>query len=182
MLGAAWNREPFGHNPRMGTTQRAPHVLLTADALHALEHQARIEGTGLNHRDLVGCWQLDQVWAKGNSSANALSSSLLRSLGAQLELSTAQDSAELTISNAVNLGALQLRFVGDARLIGRRPLLQFRFSSLELNLAGRTLLRRPLPPMPPKRLPFFALIKRDSSGWLAARGRGGGLALWQLRR
>jgi hypothetical protein len=28
-------------------------------------------------------------------------------------------------------------------------------------------------------MPFFALIARDSNGWLAARGRGGGLALWQ---
>jgi len=32
----------------------------------------------------------------------------------------------------------------------------------------------------PKRMPFFALIARDPSGWLAARGRGGGLALWDL--
>jgi hypothetical protein len=61
-----------------------------------------------------------------------------------------------------------------------RPLLVFRFELLELQLAGRTLLRRPLPAPEPQRLPFFALIARDSSGWLAARGRGGGLALWRL--
>jgi hypothetical protein len=56
----------------------------------------------------------------------------------------------------------------------------FRFEVLELQLAGRTLLRRPLPAPEARRLPFFALIARDSSGWLAARGRGGGLALWRL--
>jgi hypothetical protein len=30
-------------------------------------------------------------------------------------------------------------------------------------------------------MPFFALIARNSNGWLAARGRGGGLALWILK-
>jgi hypothetical protein len=31
-------------------------------------------------------------------------------------------------------------------------------------------------------MPFFALIaaERTGEGWLAARGRGGGLALWRL--
>ena len=86
----------------------------------------------------------------------------------------------LTIANAVNLGALTLRFDGKAKLIGKRPLLQFSFSSLQLSLGSTVLLRRELPPVATQRLPFFALIGRDGSGWLAARGRGGGLALWGL--
>ena len=44
----------------------------------------------------------------------------------------------------------------------------------------RLLLQRPLPVPVPRRMPFFALIHRDPAGWLAARGRGGGLALWRL--
>jgi hypothetical protein len=80
----------------------------------------------------------------------------------------------------VNLGPLELRFRGTGRLVGRRPLLQFSFQELQLSLGGLVLLRRTLPELPPQRLPFFALIARDPSGWLAARGRGGGLALWRL--
>lgn len=148
--------------------------------LLTLEALARRQGTGLSGIDLLGCWQLQQVWAKGNSSASALSSALLRSLGARLELSTSDAPDQLSISNAINLGALQLRFSGQARLIGKRPLLQFSFNNLSLSIAGHCLLQRSLPSVPSSRLPFFALICRDPTGWLAARGRGGGLALWQL--
>ena len=181
MLDAASNGLPLSDNPRMGTTGGSAHVLPSGEQLLALERQARTQGTDLTQADLVGCWWFHQVWPKGSGTANALTSGLLRSLGARLELSTGQDGVALEISNAINLGALLLRFDGAARLIGRRPLLQFSFSRLEFSLAGRTLLRQTLPPIAPKRLPFFALIKRDASGWLAARGRGGGLALWQLR-
>ena len=86
----------------------------------------------------------------------------------------------LALSNAVTLGPLELRFSGVGRLVGSRPLLQFSFQELQLSLGGRVVLRRVLPEPAPQRLPFFALIARDPSGWLAARGRGGGLALWRL--
>ena len=76
--------------------------------------------------------------------------------------------------------SLELRFRGVGRLLGSRPLLQFSFQELQLSLGGRVLLHRALPEPAPQRLPFFALIARDPSGWLAARGRGGGLALWRL--
>jgi hypothetical protein len=84
------------------------------------------------------------------------------------------------LCNAVNLGALELRFEGPGRLQGSRPLLLFSFERVELRLGDRLLLQRPLPVPAPRRMPFFALIHRDPAGWLAARGRGGGLALWRL--
>jgi hypothetical protein len=82
----------------------------------------------------------------------------------------------------VRIGGLELRFRGWGRLAGRRPLLQFGFDQLELRLGGRRLLRRPLPPVDPRRQPFFALIASgtdDPGRWLLARGRGGGLACWR---
>lgn len=86
----------------------------------------------------------------------------------------------------MRLGPLELRFCGEARLQGRRPLLLFRFLRLQLRLGARPLIDRPLPAaapfssLPVAGLPFFALIAADPEGmWLAARGRGGGLALWQ---
>jgi hypothetical protein len=143
-----------------------------------LEAAARRAGTGLDAAALQGCWRLELVWPKGSRHASAFSGWLLRGLAARLEIAASADG--LLLSNAVNLGTLELRFRGRGLLQGRRPLLMFSFDRLELRLAGRLLLQRELPAPPERRQPFFALIHRDPSGWLAARGRGGGLALWRL--
>jgi hypothetical protein len=157
-----------------------------ADQLLALERRARSGGTALTAAALRGCWQLETVWPRGSRRAAPFSGWLLRGLSARLQIDcrsasdSARDSDVLQLSNAVNLGALELRFCGRGHLQGKRPLLQFSFDQLQLTLAGRVLLSRALPAPVPQRLPFFALIHRDPSGWLAARGRGGGLALWRL--
>ncbi|MEB3235609.1 MAG: hypothetical protein VKM98_09295 [Cyanobacteriota bacterium] len=142
------------------------------------ELQARQQGTGLQASDLVGCWRLHQTWGKGQRQSSAAASLLLRGLGARLELDL-QDGA-LQIRNAVQLGVLELRFSGGAELSGHRPLLLFWFERLELGLGKHVLWARPIAKPERRRLPFFALIARDPQGWLAARGRGGGLALWTL--
>lgn len=148
--------------------------------LRAKERLARQTSSGIRAADLEGCWLLDQVWPQRSDRPAKFSNALLRGLGARLEISPHDLGEELALGNAVRLGALELRFQGRGRLVGSRPLLQFQFDALELSLAGRTLLRRSLPPPQPRRLPFFALIARGPEGWLAARGRGGGLALWRL--
>lgn len=146
--------------------------------LLTLEQKVRRTGTGVTAGDLVGRWQLQQVWPKNAQQPSCLNSRLLRALDARLEISGGHD--RLQLSNVVTIGLFELQFLGQAELLGRRPLLQFHFSHLKLTLAGRTLLQRPLSRPTPGRMPFFALIHRDRAGWLAARGRGGGLALWQL--
>lgn len=152
--------------------------LPTGAELLSLERRARRGGSGLVAADLVGDWRLDQVWPKGRERPASFSAALLRGLGARLEIQP--DGEVLALSNVVRLGALELCFRGPGRLEGARPLLEFRFETLTLNLAGRTVLRRSLPAPQQKRVPFFALIARSPQGWLAARGRGGGLALWRL--
>jgi len=148
--------------------------------LLAVELAARRNGTGVEPIALLGVWRLDQVWPKGGAVPSAFSGVLLRGMGARLEISAPDAGSEaLQLCNAVNLGALELRFSGSGHLRGRRPLLEFSFERLELRLAGRLVLQRALPQPQPRRLPFFALIARDPAGWLAARGRGGGLALWR---
>jgi hypothetical protein len=149
-----------------------------AERLLALEQQVRSTGTGLVCTDLIGCWQLELVWPKGSQRASVFSGWLLRGLSARLEIQGGSE--RLLLSNAVNLGPIELRFRGPGCLQGKRPLLQFSFDQLQINVAGRCVLQRALPTPPAARMPFFALIHRESTGWLAARGRGGGLALWRL--
>jgi hypothetical protein len=151
---------------------------VSARELLQLEQQARRSGSGVEADALQGCWQLELVWPKGQQRASAFSGWLLRGLSARLEIGT--DPEDLLLSNAVNLGAVELRFRGRGRLEGKRPLLLFSFEQLQLSLGGWRLVERTLPAPAPQRMPFFALIHRDPSGWLAARGRGGGLALWRL--
>jgi hypothetical protein len=151
---------------------------VSARELLQLEQQARRSGSGVEADALQGCWQLQLVWPKGQQRASAFSGWLLRGLSARLEIGT--DPEGLLLSNAVNLGAVELRFRGRGRLEGKRPLLLFSFEQLQLSLGGWRLVERTLPAPAPQRMPFFALIHRDPSGWLAARGRGGGLALWRL--
>lgn len=151
-------------------------------ALLELEDFSRREGSGLQVVDLIGRWRLDQVWGKGSSRPSSFSAALLRGLAARLEIAQGTTADHLRLGNAVNLGALELRFEGEGKLQGRRPLLMFWFERLQLRLGGRVLLERPLARPKEKRLPFFALIaaERTGEGWMAARGRGGGLALWRL--
>lgn len=155
------------------------HATTQAAELLALEAIARRHGSGLAAADLQGVWQLQQIWPKGSSEPSAAAGLLLRTLAARLAI-TASESG-WRISNAVNLGPLELCFHGSAELQGSRPLLLFWFERVELRLGSQQLFQRSLVQPPRQRLPFFALIARDPSGWLAARGRGGGLALWQLQ-
>ena len=149
-------------------------------ALLDLEKKARRSGSGLTASDLVGCWQLNTIWPKGQTEANALNGWLLRSLGACLDIS-GESADGLQLRNAVSLSGLTLQFTGPGELNGRQPLLKFRFEQVELLLGRFTLLKRALPAPENGREPFFALINRSQEGWMAARGRGGGLAFWTLR-
>lgn len=162
----------------MQTTTPASADVPTGAELLELERGVRRGGTGLVAPDLAGTWLLDQVWPRGCDRPASFSAALLRGLRARLEIR--QEQGALALCNAVALGPLELRFRGPGRLEGSRPLLAFHFESVELTLAGRSLLCRALPVPALGRMPFFALIARAPEGWLAARGRGGGLALWRL--
>ena len=153
--------------------------LPSSDDLLALERQSRHSGSDITTTSLVGTWRLRATWSRDGTPAPAASSALLRSLGACLFLDGEETEGVLRIANQVNLGSLRLRFDGEAELKGRRPLLMFSFRSVRLSLGPLTLLERSLPQPKAKRMPFFGLIGLDQQrGWLSARGRGGGLALW----
>ena len=168
-----------------------PHqsLLPDAEALLELERRCRYRGTGLDAERIFGPWQLLQTWSKGQNEPAAASSWLLRALAAQLRIEAGPSPGQLRLINRVSLGALSLEFSGQALLKGRRPLLVFWFERLQVQLGSFNLLDRSLAQPEPAKRPFFALIGRgpgaDGEGvaarqWLAARGRGGGLALWCL--
>jgi len=168
-----------------------PHQSLLPDAgaLLELERRCRSSGTGMDAEQLLGPWQLVQTWPKGQNEPAAASSWLLRTLAAQLRIEAGPSPDQLRLINRVSLGALSLQFSGQALLKGRRPLLVFWFERLQVQLGSFNLIDRSLAQPVPAKRPFFALIGRGPGAngegladrqWLAARGRGGGLALWCL--
>lgn len=91
------------------------------------------------------------------------------------------------ITNQVSLGSLVFRLTGPARYIGKKNLLAFDFTQMQLSIFGRSLFQRPFrsgktgdisfAESPIAKLPFFAFFLVTAE-FIAARGRGGGLALW----
>eukprot|EP00808_Paulinella_micropora_P014816 g3461.t1 len=153
----------------------------TGPELLSREAAVRTRGTGLTIADCLGNWQLQEVWPKQGAQPNSFSSLLLRAVGARLEIQPGQGAMPFAVSNAVNLGALEMRFTGEGFFRGKRPLLMFYFSKLDIKFFGRVLVTRNIDKPSEQKMPFFALIARGKN-WLAARGRGGGLAMWKLDR
>ena len=157
--------------------------LPSLEELKELEKTARIDGSGIEYKSLIGLWKFNSVWKQGSDSEDSISSTLLQVLSASLELKKDIQNSEIeqfTIANSIQFGLISLRFSGLANLERKQPLLPFCFDSIQIKLASITLLKRSLPKTEKKKRPFFALIAIDSDGrWLSARGKGGGLALWK---
>ena len=99
-----------------------------------------------------------------------------------LTVSAESDPDHIQIENRVQFAGFQLSFQGLAQLKGDRPLLFFTFESVQLKIGEKIWFRKAIETASSQRIPFFALIHLDpSQGWLVARGRGGGLALWSQR-
>tara|TARA_Y100001968_G_C19033132_1_gene560803 strand:- start:75 stop:584 length:510 start_codon:yes stop_codon:yes gene_type:complete len=151
--------------------------------LLALEKTAKVEGSGIDYDSIIGLWKFNSVWKKGSDKEDSISSTLLQVLSASLELKKDKQNPEeksFFISNSIQFGFISLRFTGKANLERKQPLLPFSFESIQIKLSSITILKRSLQTNKQRERPFFALIAIDSKGqWLSARGKGGGLALWE---
>jgi hypothetical protein len=99
----------------------------------------------------------------------------------------AEDPLTGIITNQVRVGGLQLKFTGPCRYQGKRNLLVFDFTELQIYLWGKKIYQTTIRSGKNQegdfasttigKLPFFAFFWATPDG-IAARGRGGGLALW----
>lgn len=161
---------------------KAGFNLPTGEELLQLERSSRKLGSGIDASRLGGSWWLDQLWGRRQAQPLQRPAALMRALAACLEISIESD--RLVLHNSVSLGAISVCFCGHGQLEGKRPLLKFSFDRLQLRWGERLLMERSLPQPAAQKMPFFALIALElkaEEGWLAARGRGGGIALWRLK-
>tara|TARA_Y100001968_G_scaffold325436_1_gene366668 strand:- start:235 stop:738 length:504 start_codon:yes stop_codon:yes gene_type:complete len=156
--------------------------LPSLNKLKELEKSARVKGSGIKFKSLLGLWKFNSVWKQGSDTTDSISSTLLQVLSASLELkisSENQEDEQFIIDNSIKFGLLKIRFSGYANLERKQPLLSFAFDCIQVSIVSLTIFKRSLPVPEVKKRPFFALIAIDSDKkWLSARGKGGGLALW----
>lgn len=94
---------------------------------------------------------------------------------------------QLKVMNELNIGPLTIRFTGPARYPGKKNLLAFDFTHLQVSCFGLTVYQgkvqnkqradKPFEAIAIAQLPFFAFFAATDD-YIAARGRGGGLAIW----
>ncbi len=92
-----------------------------------------------------------------------------------------------SIGNQIQAGPLLIRLTGPARYLNKKNLLAFDFTHLQVSLFGYSLYngkvrggprqQQQFADQPIAKLPFFAFFQ-VTDRYIAARGRGGGLAIW----
>lgn len=100
---------------------------------------------------------------------------------------SAQSSSQLEIGNSFQFGSLLFKLTSPAQYLGNKNLLAFEFNHMQLMLFGRTVYSGNFRSgkatatdfyhQPIAKLPFFTFFLVTEE-FIAARGRGGGLALW----
>ncbi|GBE94163.1 hypothetical protein [Nostoc cycadae] len=178
-----------------GKDSDRPSAKIIVDALLQAEKTAKQQRISYTFDSLVGTWRL--CFATGTRKVRQRGGIILgkgfywpKLTPTYLSFSEAT-SAKAEISNQVKLGSVFLKLTGPAKYLGKKNLLAFDFTHIQISLFGRVIYNKPLggnksqtkdfDNEPIAKLPFFAffLITED---FIAARGRGGGLALWFRER
>jgi hypothetical protein len=95
------------------------------------------------------------------------------------------------IGNQVKLGPVLLKLTGPAKYLGKKNLLAFDFTQMQISLFSRVVYNQQIRGGKTQtedfynqaiaKLPFFAFFS-ITEDFIAARGRGGGLAIWIRER
>jgi hypothetical protein len=167
-----------------------PSAKVVVSALLQAERTAKQQHLVYPLESLLGDWRL---YFTAPRKAH-LQSGIVRGNGFYVpQIAPAQISFHATephrveIGNQIQFGSLLFKLTGPARYLGKKNLLAFDFTQMQLRLFSRTVYQgkfnsgkssaKNFDEQPIAKLPFFAffLITED---YIAARGRGGGLAIW----
>ncbi len=167
-----------------------PRAAATVMALLQTEESIRRTRSQFIESDLLGNWRLHFVSAgKVNLISKRLRGFFLPSfLPAQIGFhrNDTDDSAPLCVTNQITIGLIKLKFTGPARFESKKNLLGFDFTRLEVIALGQRVYEGAVPSSRTHqkfqdisigKLPFFAFFA-VTDNFIAARGRGGGLAMW----
>jgi hypothetical protein len=176
-------------------SQDRPHAEVVVNALLQAEKAAKQQKIIYSFPSMLGEWRL--CFATGTKKVQKRGGIILgkgfyvpKFATAKIAFSANTDETldRGEIKNSAELGFFKLQFSGLSKYWGKKNLLAFDFEEIELSLFNRTLYRGNVKSRKTQnqdfynqatigKLPFFAffLVTDD---FIAARGRGGGLALW----
>jgi hypothetical protein len=173
------------------TSGARPEAKSVTAALLAAERQTKQQRQQFSPEALLGTWRLrfsapkKPAYKAGQPTGSGFYMPGLAV--ATLGFSRDRDTADpLTVQNQLQVGPLKLRFTGPAKFLSKQNLLAFDFVRLQLLVGSLALLNLPLRGRATQddfaatsvgKLPFFAFFAAAQE-YIAARGRGGGLALW----
>ncbi len=169
-----------------------PVAQTVVDALLQAEKAAKQQRVVYPPEALIGQWQLRFATGvrKVKQGGIAVGKGFYLPPFVQAKIGFEQvavDPNYLTISNQLQLGGLRFQIFGPAKYLNKKNLLAFDFTQMDLSVFGRSLYRgnfrggqtevTTFEQKPIAKLPFFSffLITEEL---IAARGRGGGLAIW----
>jgi hypothetical protein len=172
------------------TDRPTKDVMVTA--LQAAELAARREKLVIPFDSLVGEWRL--CFATGASRDKQRGGIQLgkgyyfpKFTPASIAFTRDADSATGTATNRLVVAAVQFQFTGPCRYPGKKNLLAFDFTQIQMKILGATVYQgkirsgkrggKDFDQLTIAKLPFFAFFWASSTA-IAARGRSGGLALW----
>jgi hypothetical protein len=162
-------------------------------ALQTAETTARKEKLVIPFNSLIGEWRLCFVTGASKSKSGGKVNLgrgyfIPKFIPASITFTRDEESSITgTVTNQLLVGAVEFKFTGPCRYPGKKNLLAFDFTEVRFKVLGATIYQGKMPSN--KRsgfdfatlsiadLPFFAFFWASEIG-IAARGRGGGLALW----
>ena len=164
------------------------------NALLEAEKTAKKEKISYSWEDLIGNWRLCFVTGtkKTRKKAGVVLGAgryLPRLVKISLNYSSQEESLanQGTVENRVEIGSLQLSLTGPVKFVAPKNILAFDFTRMKIKLLGLTLYNGYIRDGEAKeanfyderisKQAFFAYFYITDSA-IAARGRGGGLALW----
>ncbi|BAY37640.1 hypothetical protein NIES2111_19790 [Nostoc sp. NIES-2111] len=177
-----------------GENNNRPQPAAIVNALLQAEKSAKQHRLTYDFATLAGTWKL--CFATGTKKAQKRGGIILGkgwyvpqliNIYISFNPSATEDITKGEIANQVKLGSLLLKLTGPAKYIRKKNLLAFDFTQIYLSLFGRTIYQQKIRSgkvesedfynQPIAKQAFFAffIVTQD---FIAARGRGGGLALW----
>ena len=173
-----------------------PRAEAVVNALLQAEKVARQQRLAYPLESLCGHWQLYFTAPRSAHLRNGMAVGkgfyLPRIVPAQISFGAQTPIKEpslstVEISNSLQFGSLLLKLTGPAKYLGKKNLLAFDFTHVQLSLFNRAIYSGEFrggksgavnfSEQSIAKLPFFAFFLISKS-FIAARGRSGGLALW----
>jgi hypothetical protein len=178
---------------RQADRAQRPTMTAMLEALVTAEKQAKRDRQVIPESALHGQWRLcfvgDRQTRQQAGQLRGRGRYVPQAIPAQISFQP-----QGTIGNQLQLGGLEIKFSGPFVYPGKKNLLVFDFTHLQVQLFGlklyagrfssgkkagsnRLTAATETVSLQPAQHPFFAFFATHPQ-WIAARGRGGGLALW----